>query len=66
MILGIFKHRHKWKFEPMALMYGGTALSRDCDRVPLICKCGAKAHGKWRVNKGLIDIEEEDAQQENM
>ena len=52
----LFKHKHKWKFEPMAIMYGGTALANDCDRVPLVCKCGSTALGKWRVDKGMIEI----------
>ena len=55
----ILKHKHKWKFEPTAFAHGGMALVNDCDNVPLVCKCGAKAKGNWRIKEGLVDIEEE-------
>ena len=53
-------HEHEWEIaefyaKPLGI-YMYCILATDRNDVPLECKCGATAMGKWRVDRGLVEI----------
>ena len=50
-----FFHKHKWQISGTAI-FGIGYMTNDCDKVPLSCKCGATALGKWRIDNGMVEI----------